>query len=300
MAILPTLIFTLTDSIWFSTMQIKSLNEQIQVWRPDGFPGIELRKGFCVSQPYPKHWHEEFHFCLILSGGGELNYRRERYYTPVGSLSIVHPGEVHSNHTEEQQGCSYLNLYLEPEMVQQIAVEITRQEKTLPFFSPQPIDDPDTVRLFQKLHKSLEGRSARLEQDELLIGFVSELITNRSESKLELAEVSREQKAVNRVRDYLAQNFAENVSLDSLAGLADLSPFHLNRVFRKELGLPPHAFQTQMRIARAKSLLRQGSPISQTASEVGFVDQSHFTRHFRRLVGVTPGYYLQGSKNVQD
>lgn len=281
-------------------MQIKSLNKQIQIWRPDGFPGIELRKGACVSQPYPKHWHEEFHFCLILAGGGELNYRRERYNTPAGSLSIVHPGEVHSNRTAEQKGCSYRNLYLEPEIVQRTAVDITGQKTTLPFFSPQPINDQAAIRLYLKLHESLEAEAAKLEQDELLLGFLSALITNHSESKFELTEISREQIAVNRVRDYLAQNFAENVSLDSLARLADLSPFHLNRVFSRECGLPPHAFQTQLRIARAKSLLRQGSPISQTASEVGFVDQSHFTRHFRRLAGVTPGHYLQGSKNVQD
>jgi AraC-like DNA-binding protein len=78
-----------------------------------------------------------------------------------------------------------------------------------------------------------------------------------------------------------------------------LSPFHLNRVFSKEFGLPPHAFLTQVRVARAKALLKQGTSITQTALEVGFSDQSHFTRHFRRLVSVTPGHYLQ-SKNVQD
>ena len=64
--------------------------------------------------------------------------------------------------------------------------------------------------------------------------------------------------------------------------------------------MPPHAFQTQVRVARAKALLLRGWPISQAAAHTGFADQSHLTRHFKRLVGVTPGQYRQGSKNVQD
>lgn len=281
-------------------MQLKSLNEQVRVWRPEGVHGVELRKGFCVSQPYPKHWHEEFHFCLILGGSGELNYRRERFFTPVGALTIVHPGEVHSNHTLDENGCSFRNLYLEPEIVERIVTEVTGRPTALPFFSPKPIDEPAISRLYLKLHESLETESSRLKQDELLLGFLCELLHKHSESNPEFPEAGRERIAANRVRDFLEQHFADNVSLESLARLADLSPFHLNRVFSKEFGLPPHAFQTQVRIARAKTLLRQGMSITEAALEVGFADQSHFTRHFRRLIGVTPGHYLQGSKNVQD
>jgi AraC-like DNA-binding protein len=64
--------------------------------------------------------------------------------------------------------------------------------------------------------------------------------------------------------------------------------------------MPPHAFQTQARIARAKTLLRQGRAISEVARLTGFADQSHLTRHFKRLVKLTPGEYQQKSKNVQD
>jgi AraC-like DNA-binding protein len=66
------------------------------------------------------------------------------------------------------------------------------------------------------------------------------------------------------------------------------------------MGMPPHAFQTQLRITRAKEMLRRGWPISRVALEAGFADQSHLTRHFKRLLQVTPGQYIQNSKNVQD
>jgi AraC-like DNA-binding protein len=105
---------------------------------------------------------------------------------------------------------------------------------------------------------------------------------------------------VKRVREHLTESYAENVSLRQLARLVQLSPFHLSRVFCQQVGMPPHAYQTQVRVARAKTLIRQGHSISQVATLTGFADQSHLTRHFKRLVLLTPGQYLQNSKNVQD
>jgi AraC-like DNA-binding protein len=93
------------------------------------------------------------------------------------------------------------------------------------------------------------------------------------------------------VREYLEAQYTENISLDAIARIANLSPFYLIRTFRKCTGLPPHEYLTQIRIARAKTLLAQGNAISQVADNTGFADQSHLTRYFKRIVGVTPGQY---------
>ncbi len=73
---------------------------------------------------------------------------------------------------------------------------------------------------------------------------------------------------------------------------AGLSPYHLCRVFGAAVGMPPHACQTQVRVRHAKSMLRAGLPISRVAGAAGFYDQAHLTRHFKRIVGVTPGRYV--------
>jgi transcriptional regulator GlxA family with amidase domain len=78
--------------------------------------------------------------------------------------------------------------------------------------------------------------------------------------------------AVRRVREYLHDNCSDNVSLDELAAIANLSLFHLNRVFRMEIGLPPHAYQTQLRVLRSRALLARGMAIDSVAVEVGFFD----------------------------
>ncbi len=99
---------------------------------------------------------------------------------------------------------------------------------------------------------------------------------------------------------YLDEHFAENVTLERLAEIAYLSPYHLNRIFSQTVGLPPHKYKIQRQVKQARSLLLQGMPLKQVAAETGFADQSHLTRQFKRLMQVTPGQYQpQNRKNVQ-
>jgi transcriptional regulator GlxA family with amidase domain len=130
---------------------------------------------------------------------------------------------------------------------------------------------------------------------------LTQFILRHADTTPSSRHLGTEREAVRRLREYLEDNYAENVTLDRLAQIACLSPYHLNRVFCAEVGIPPHQYQTQVRVARAKALLSKGMPTKQVAVETGFADQSHLTRHFKRLMQVTPGrYLLQNSKNVLD
>lgn len=84
---------------------------------------------------------------------------------------------------------------------------------------------------------------------------------------------------------------AESVTLDDLASYAALDKFHLCRAFRAQIGMPPHAYLAHLRIERAKELLADGVRASELAPRVGLYDQSQLTRHFRRIVGMTPARY---------
>lgn len=120
---------------------------------------------------------------------------------------------------------------------------------------------------------------------------LAHFILRHAEERMELKNPGRESQAVNRARDYIETNYAEDISIDRLSQIASLSPFHLIRVFSSETGIPPHAYLTQIRIKRARELLARGYPVAFTACETGFVDQSHLTRQFKRIMGVTPGKY---------
>lgn len=151
------------------------------------------------------------------------------------------------------------------------------------------------------MHELLESSAAsNLEKESAVLGLTEHLLT-RFASTPPAREFTRNQAKAKLVRDTIDGRYAENLSLSELAALVHTSPFHMNRIFKREIGMPPHAYQTQVRIGRAKSLLVRGYSVTEVAVLTGFFDQSHLTSHFRRIVGVSPGRYARAdlSKNIQ-
>lgn len=163
---------------------------------------------------------------------------------------------------------------------------------------------PDNARkeraLLFALHALLERPSDRLARETALSMTLSYLVNTHAASAPHPPSMRREQRAVAWVKDYLHAHYAEPVSLDQLAAIVQLHPFSLIRAFHAEMGLPPHAYLTQVRISRARHFLREGMSVAQVALETGFADQSHLTRHFKHHVGVAPGRYAHPIRNVQD
>lgn len=272
----------------------------IKVWRLPEFAQLEMRRGLAVAAPYPKHFHDEFQLCLVEAGGGELLYGGEVHPTPAHSLFIVGPGETHANRTAYLEGCTFRTLYLAPDWIQRTLTEVTEQPQPLLSF-PQPvIFERLALAQFRQLHLSLEQADAQLECETRLLEFLLLLATQYAAEHPDLRATGDEKQIARRLREFIADCYADKIALAELARLAQLSAFHVNRIFSTEYGLPPHAFQTQVRIAQAKRLLRAGLPIVEVAAQTGFADQSHLTRHFKRLVLLTPGQYQRDSKNVQD
>jgi AraC-like DNA-binding protein len=167
-------------------------------------------------------------------------------------------------------------------------------------FRTTRIDDTRTMASFLRLHRSLEEPSLRLGRDHSLLVFLHGLLARHSTANIPLSRDGNEDSVVRRSKKFLDEHYADPVPLRELARLTGLSPYHLNRSFCRQVGMPPHAYQLQVRISRAKSALRRGSSIAGVALATGFADQSHFTRVFRRLVGDTPAQYSGQSKNVLD
>jgi AraC-like DNA-binding protein len=98
---------------------------------------------------------------------------------------------------------------------------------------------------------------------------------------------------IRRALSHIERHFTETLYLEELAGLAGLSICRFVTVFRRQVGLTPHRFICHRRIRYAKALLRDGMPPALAASEAGFFDQSHLSRHFKNICGITPGRYLR-------
>jgi AraC-like DNA-binding protein len=206
------------------------------------------------------------------------------------AVSVIGSGEVHETFELDAipEPVTYWITYVSPSALAGVASEVfTRQRSELHVHGPLLIDRR-VVGLLARFHASLADGTS-LEREGTLLAAVRDLVTRFARDRGTVRNVARSPGAVRIACDYIRDHVQRNVSLAELASVAGVSASHLSALFLRELGMPPHEFQLQVRVDRAKTLLRRGHPISQVAWETGFSHQSHFGRHFKRLVGVSPG-----------
>lgn len=254
-----------------------------------------------VTHTFSRHTHDGYAIGVIEAGVEEFTYRGAVHQAPAGSMVVIHPGEVHTGHAGTPSGWTYRMLYPDVSLVQKAATELVRRSPSLPFFPNPVIHDPQLAAQLCQLHITLENSTSQLERESRFLWTLAQFITRHADRCSQQTPLGKEHQIVQRVQEYLRANYMHSISLQQLACIANLKPLRLLRVFRKHVGLPPHAYLVQTRVSCAKVFLSLGLPICQVAADTGFTDQSHLTRHFKRLVGVTPKQYALGcSKNVQD
>ena len=274
--------------------QESASREQAMLWRATDLGDLEVLRAQYISHSFARHSHAEYMVGIIEQGACAFYYRGAIHAAPTGSIVVINPGEVHDGSGGAAISLKYRALYPSMSLVQQATYDIAGRHRQQPYFPEPVIQDEPLSRLVQHLHLILENSASALERETHFLSTLAHLLSRHSENRPACSPIGKERLAVRRARNYLEAHPTENITLAELAGVSNLSPFHLLRVFRVEMGLPPHAYLTQLRVATAKRLLTWSLPIPQVAVVAGFSDQSHLTRHFKRLVGVTPGHYLLG------
>ncbi|WP_225896142.1 AraC family transcriptional regulator [Dendronalium phyllosphericum] len=271
-----------------------------RIWRSQYLQSIELVHGVSKSHSLPRHFHEELELGIRQSDGWQFNYRGAIHSVPPDTLVVTQPGEAHQANSASDQDCTFRGLRVGIDLLQQVATEVAGHKTALPFFPMPLVHDRDLNTQIVQVHQALEQSISGLEQQTLILELLAQLILRCAENPPPQAKLGEERQPVERIRAYLEDHYNQEVSLEQLAQIANLSSFHLNRSFRKTFGMPPHAYQIQVRILQAKRLLTKGWSINKVAAETGFASQSHFGSHFKRLVCVTPRQYIQDSKNLID
>jgi AraC-like DNA-binding protein len=271
----------------------------IKLWRMNHLDKLELLRATHLKQVFPKHTHERYAVGVIERGALGFFYRGENVVASSGDINLCIPGEMHTGGPLAESGWTYRMFYIKPTVLTRIASELAGKPRELPFIQAGTICDDRLARKLVSVHKRLEQHHAQgetstsLEQETHLITILGELIRRYADDPPHHQIVGTEPRAVQQVKSYLEQHYAEDVSLADLANLTQLSRYHLLRVFSSYAGVPPHAYLRQVRVRHAKDLLSAGRSIAEVAVSTGFNDQSHLTRWLKRLWGVTPGQYQQ-------
>jgi AraC-like DNA-binding protein len=163
---------------------------------------------------------------------------------------------------------------------------------------PILLEDPVTALGLQAFHRSMWSGASPLEWESWLLTSLRRLFGEGVAAGRPAAFA--EPRGVARAREYLHEHYRDSISLEQLAVIAGMSKYHLVRTFRAAAGVPPHMYQRCLRLTRSLFMLRQGVPLSAVAHELGFADQSHFTRAFRAEYGTTPGAWLRALGRPKD
>ncbi len=266
--------------------------EEIRYRRVHDIPGLELYRGIGVTRRVSRHIHGVFSLSIAEAGVRISESRRQKHNITPGAIYVSEWGEAHAGTIPAGQAYSSRSLRMSPGLIAALLAEMPGRGTEAHFVDPLMYDDELYAKIF-RFHLLAGTAVPRLEKDCLLREIFSSLVGRYSERREDWPLSGDEVGPVRRVCEYLHDCCHENVSIETLAGIAGFSPFHLCRVFERAVGVPPHVYQLDVRLTRAADLLAAGKKIVAVAMETGFCDQSHFHKAFKRKFGVTPRQYLR-------
>jgi AraC-like DNA-binding protein len=245
-----------------------------------------------VSHRYPRHSHDHFVVGLVESGAQSYTYRGANHITPAGHMFVVNPDEVHTGEAANSSGYVYRTLCLGEPVVAELTRDLYASAKAR-YLKGAVFGDPNLARALTSLHTNLADGAPGADLEGLLFEAVALLFDRYGDGRPLVVRKREERAAVAKARKYIEDHFSDELSLSLLGGLTCLSPFYFARSFKDATGLPPHSYIDGVRARKARKMLDSGESIVSTAISVGYADQSHLTKRFKRVYGITPGQYCR-------
>ena len=270
------------------------MKESAKFWHAADIGDLELLKANYITHTFSRHTHTGYVIGTIERGVEVYDYRGETHFALPGDIVLINPDMVHTGHAGAESGWAYRVFYPSIDLIKGLAEDIGQKAEDMPYFKATVIKDAELSRDIKALHQVLEHSASRLERQTWFNQVMSRLLLKHAGNPPRVKPLQRERKALEKAVAYIHDTLGESISLEELSTQVGLSPFYFSRIFTRQMGLPPHAYRKQLRILKAKQLLLNKLPIAQVAQETGFADQSHLTRQFKQIVGVTPGQYVGG------
>lgn len=270
------------------------MGETVEWGAPSDLPGLvtlRVRDGVTLW----RWFHETYTFCTALGVpgcGSEWTYRGRTHQAAHDTTMLLEPGETHCTH--RQWGPGDFDVYLfDPAVLVDAAEQLGVAGG--PHFRSASIIEPRLHGAFCRLMASVAGPGTALERQCRLAQVVAILLSEQSERPPTAPVGSCEHRAVGRVKALLHDRMSDDVTLDELACAAGLSRYYVPRVFKRATGMSPHEYQLLVRVQAAIHRLARGERPVDVAAALGFADQSHFGRHFRRIVRASPAAFAKAT-----
>ena len=252
--------------------------------RPAHRAGIELYQAHIVRHAFEPHTHDAYGLGAIESGVERFRYRGSDHLAPPDTLVLMNPDELHTGRAETEQGWRYRMVYLDADVLSALSGDDGW------WFADAVGHDAARARRVGRLLQALWTNNEGLAFDSHLSLLIDAL---RPAARIGRAARPEASHRFNAVIDFMRARLGDVLTLEMLAGVAGLSPFHFLREFKRAHDATPQQMLMALRLFDAKQRLAAGEAPASVAAASGLTDQAHLTRAFVRRYGVTPGRYQQ-------
>ncbi|MCC3746510.1 AraC family transcriptional regulator [Rouxiella badensis] len=248
--------------------------------------GIECSRVVACEDFFPRHLHDEYVISANLSGTEAIWMDGKTAEVCGGHITVYNPAAVQSSRFG-QQAVEFVSVHLPQSTLQSLVNQQNlRSSAEAPALREGVLQNPALFNAICRYASTARDEDADAQEQEFLL-LCGALLED------EVTADRHGEQAVARAKDYLRENLIEKPQLDQLAQICGLSKYHLVRRFSQLMGLPPLQYHMQLRLHRARDLLRSGIHPLDTAIALGFYDQSHFINAFRKVMGITPHHYAR-------
>ncbi|GAB2570220.1 helix-turn-helix transcriptional regulator [Kribbella endophytica] len=261
-----------------------SASAQVRAWRPELNGVVEVLHAYFPSHAYPSHTHDAWTILLVDEGVVRYDLDQREHDLSRAQVSILPPNVPHDGRSIRPEGFRKRVLYLEPD---RLGTDLTGAAVDQP-----ELLDPLLRQRIEQLHGVLALGQETLEAESRLT-LIEERLRQHLKRQVIAPPDRRDAGVASRLREVLDAHLPGGITLDEASALVHAHPAHLVRAFSREFGMPPHRYLTGRRVDLARRYLLEGCPAAEVAALAGFYDQSHLTRHFRRMLGVTPSSFAR-------
>ncbi|WP_122818590.1 AraC family transcriptional regulator [Nocardioides pantholopis] len=259
----------------------------VRAWRPPVAGVVEVLHAYFPDHAYPRHTHDTWTVLLVDAGTVAYDLERRSHGTVPRQVTVLPPHVAHDGRAASAAGFRKRVVYLEEPLLgtDRVGAAVDR-----PGWA-----DPVLAAAVDGLHGALVHPGDGFEAESRLALVADRLARHLAGRDVDAPAVA-DRPLAWAVRELLDGRVVEGVGLADVARATYASPTHVVRAFTAEFGLPPHRYLTGRRLDLARRRLLAGERPADVAVAVGFHDQAHLGRHFRRLLGVAPGAYARSAR----
>lgn len=275
------------------------MRDEVRYSRAIEVPGLVLGTARFSAFRFEPHYHLDWHVGLIAAGVQRQSFKGESLLLTRGTVQLMPPGEVHDGVAAADESYTLQTFRLSPALLKGLGEEITGRNH-LPSQAAAVLHDRRLADHLIGMHAALQDASSDpLLQEGRVMDLFESLFARLLRPSPRAVPGRLTPRQFLRIRDFMEARLDDKIVLEDLARLLDLDRFRFLKLFKRTVGMTPHAWLLRLRLERAVELIvaGRGRAITDIAHAVGFFDQSHFTRAFRDAYGVTPARYQRPAAN---